>query len=551
MRGRLSSIVDELRPSSMSVSLMQLPHRDSPKTLPVPRQSHERPFGVMGKFYEEARPVRGVRYFLASTGASTACVVCLYNEEGPELSRTISTVAASWIDMIIVADGLEKLSASMREFLCDTFRLSPEIFYHEKSSSVWGAADQTFVSNPTELYGGRVTLLLKRFNHKKINSHEWFFMAHLPNTGCRYALTTDTGAVFRADTVRKLVSHLHTNPSVAAVTGRQRVMSEANQRRLGRATPEYDSLGDWMMRSLQGFDFELDHVAGKAANCALHFVPCLHGPCACFRYSAVRGRVLAEYFDEWGYAPPHTLRLLGANLQIAEDRIPSLLSVMYSGKTSASLFDAVFEFEAELSLKAFITQRRRWGNGSLAGLVYALTQAPKIMRSEHSTAFKLANLALISLQTLSCLLTFVSPALFGFLFVSAVGVLADQLISLPGIYAADAAFNATLHDKRLQPLPPPIPSAPPPPLAPPWAPLLPSLPPPSLPPPEAKTAEALRGETVATIQTLYATAYALFYASFVYVHLKRTKDDRVLHAPLLKVSFHELPRASMTLHDLP
>ena len=88
----------------------------------------------------------------------------------------------------------------------------------------------------------------------------------------------------------------------------------------------------------------------------------------------LEGRVLEEYFDKWGYAPPHSLRLLGANLQIAEDRIPSLLSVIYSGKRSDALFDAVFEFEAELSLRALITQRRRWGNGSLAGLVYAVGQ---------------------------------------------------------------------------------------------------------------------------------------------------------------------------------
>ena len=45
------------------------------------------------------------------------------------------------------------------------------------------------------------------------------------------------------------------------VTGRQRVMREKNQRRLGRAAqgeqPERDTLFEWTMRLLQGFDFEV------------------------------------------------------------------------------------------------------------------------------------------------------------------------------------------------------------------------------------------------------------------------------------------------------
>ena len=76
----------------------------------------------------------------------------------------------------------------------------------------------------------------------------------------------------------------------------------------------------------------------------------------------------------WGYAAPHTLGLLGANLQLAEDRIPSLLGVIYSGKHSDSPLTR-FEFEAELTLEALVRQRRRWGNGSLAGLVYAVSHA--------------------------------------------------------------------------------------------------------------------------------------------------------------------------------
>jgi cellulose synthase/poly-beta-1,6-N-acetylglucosamine synthase-like glycosyltransferase len=310
-----------------------------PRTL---TQSHEQVVTsrrVDGRFFREARPVKGATYFPQHPAASTAVVICLYNEDGPELSRTIESLASSpcCLDVVVVADGLAKLSASMQEYLRLTFMLADAALLTD--GPPWGPADQVFVSNPVErgTHGSRFAVLLKRCNHKKINSHEWFFRAHAPDSGCKYALTTDTGAVFRAGSIQKMVAFLEAR-DVCAVTGRQRVMTERNQRMVGRAEPERDDWFEGCMRLLQGFDFEIDHTGGKAASCAAGLLPCLHGPCAMFRLDAIRGQCLDEYFDEWGYAAPHTLKLVGANLQLAEDRIPSLLGVFYSGKCNGSAF---------------------------------------------------------------------------------------------------------------------------------------------------------------------------------------------------------------------
>ena len=401
-----------------------------------------------GTFFQEARPVKDSRYFPpAAPGASSAVVICLYNEQGPELSRTIDSLADSGatLDVVVVADGLAKIAASQKLFLARMFGLTDMALLSD--GPPWGTHDQIFISNPVERGAScsRFCVLLKRFNHKKINSHEWFFRAHAPNSGCRFALTTDTGAIFREGSVLKMIRFLETNDGVVAVTGRQRVMTEENQRVLGWDTPEKDDLFERCMRLLQGFDFEIDHTGGKAASCAAGLLPCLHGPCAFFRYGSIRGRCLDEYFDEWGYAPPHTLKLIGANLQLAEDRIPSLLGVLYSGgKCNNSAFDAVFEFEAELSLRAFITQRRRWINGTFAGLVYALTQCRYICGSrKHSIGFKIANVLLLSLQALGFVLTFLTPALFGFLMSSAVGLICIYVY--PSITAQAQVITCTVY----------------------------------------------------------------------------------------------------------
>ena len=409
---------------------------------------------IQGTFFQEARPVEGNTYFPASK-ASTAVVICLYNEVGPELSRTIESLAASdmELDMVVVADGLAKLSESMKSYLRTTFELkgASAASLLNGEPPAWGPQDQIFISRPAMKRAASVTLLLKRFNHKKINTHEWFFRAHCPNTGCRFALTTDTGAVFRPGSLDRMV-RFETHPGVAAVTGRQRVMSEYHQRVHGRAAMgeevERDTIFEKAMRLLQGFDFEIDHTGGKAVSCAAGLLPCLHGPCAFFRYEVMRGRALDEYFDDWGYAAPHSLKLIGANLQLAEDRIPSLLGVLYSGgQCSDSSFGAVFEFEAELSLKAFMTQRRRWINGTIAGLIYALSQTPAIFRSpHHSLAFKFANLLALSMQTLGFLLMFLTPALFGFLFGAAVGMLATHALpSHPDVVLALRAASMAVY----------------------------------------------------------------------------------------------------------
>jgi hypothetical protein len=165
---RFSSMRSVRASTSTSVSM---------KTLMKARRSvaSTRPGRVKGSFFEEARPVEGNAYFPASK-ATTAVVVCLYNEVGPELSRTIESLVASdtALDIVVVADGLAKLSGSMKQYLTRTFELDPTNATPLLNGEplVWQPRDQTFISPPTYRGSSSLTLLLKRFNHKKINTHE-------------------------------------------------------------------------------------------------------------------------------------------------------------------------------------------------------------------------------------------------------------------------------------------------------------------------------------------------------------------------------------------
>ena len=91
---------------------------------------------------------------------------------GPELSRTIETLANAGVrlDCVVVADGLQKLSESMKAYLVQTFQLGKAVLNPE--SYIWRSHHQTFISDTVTLgaSGSTFAVLLKRFNHKKINT---------------------------------------------------------------------------------------------------------------------------------------------------------------------------------------------------------------------------------------------------------------------------------------------------------------------------------------------------------------------------------------------
>ena len=71
----------------------------------------------------------------------------------------------------------------------------------------------------------RVSVLIKKRNLRKHNSHQWFMDAFAKELNCKYILCTDCSTVFERSMLCKLTANLEANPSTTAVCGRQRVMS--------------------------------------------------------------------------------------------------------------------------------------------------------------------------------------------------------------------------------------------------------------------------------------------------------------------------------------
>jgi cellulose synthase/poly-beta-1,6-N-acetylglucosamine synthase-like glycosyltransferase len=170
----------------------------------------------------------------------------------------------------------------------------------------------------------RVSVLIKKRNLRKHNSHQWFMAAFARELSCKYILCTDCSTVFEKSMLAKLTTHLENNPGTTAVCGRQRVMSVQLQNEGSGKPLEGEFWGapaEYALRQIQTYDFEADHPVSKAVygeppgglpvdwvlpvGCRsyrggpdfLGFLPVLPGPCGLYRYDDLRRGRYRKYFE--------------------------------------------------------------------------------------------------------------------------------------------------------------------------------------------------------------------------------------------------------------
>lgn len=74
-----------------------------------------------------------------------------------------------------------------------------------------------------------LSLILKRENQGKANSHMWWIGGHSPACSSEFAFSTDCGIVFSDELLFALIDRLDNNDVISAVTGFQRVMPSEMQ----------------------------------------------------------------------------------------------------------------------------------------------------------------------------------------------------------------------------------------------------------------------------------------------------------------------------------
>ena len=182
--------------------------------------------------------------------APVAALICVYNEEWYSLQRSLESLAAIpgrngdfdktivghavAMDIAIVIDGVEMLKPCMRDYLHQLFGPDIPVDVDKQGKAVgWLKSEfkpsETCVINKRTHCGHLLSLILKKNNQKKINSHEWGFRAFAQTSKCKYILTSDCGTRFDPKCVGHLFDYMEANEGCVACTGRQRVMSAEQQ----------------------------------------------------------------------------------------------------------------------------------------------------------------------------------------------------------------------------------------------------------------------------------------------------------------------------------
>lgn len=159
----------------------------------------------------------------------------------------------------------------------------------------------------------------------------------------------------------------------------------------------------------QNFEYKMSNILDKPLESAFGFITVLPGAFSAYRYVALQndkaGQGPLEKYFAGEKMHGANAGIFTANMYLAEDRILcfELVSKRNCHWILQYVKSATGETDVPTTMSEFISQRRRWLNGSFFAAVYALAHSFDIFRSDHSFMRKMMFLVEFVYQTISML----------------------------------------------------------------------------------------------------------------------------------------------------
>nr|CAA61027.1 Chitin synthetase I [Ustilago maydis]prf//2208421A chitin synthase [Ustilago maydis] len=208
----------------------------------------------------------------------------------------------------------------------------------------------------------QIIFCLKEKNAKKINSHRWFFNAFCPILQPNVTILLEVGTRPGDKSIYYLWKSFDVNSNVAAQCGE--ICAE---------TKGKWGVGPLLLNPLvaaQNFEYKISNILDKTTESVMGYISVLPGAFSAYRYIALQN-------DEFGHGPLASYfkgeNLLGrdadvftSNMYLAEDRILcfELAAKRGHGWVLKYVKSARGVTDVPEGLPEFISQRRRWLNGS-------------------------------------------------------------------------------------------------------------------------------------------------------------------------------------------
>lgn len=243
----------------------------------------------------------------------------------------------------------------------------------------------------------QLLLAIKERNGGKLDSHNWFFNAFAEHLQAKFTVLLDVGTIPRDRALYKLYKTLRSDPCVGGCCG------EISVHKPELLKPVIAS---------QHFEYKISNLMDKSTESVLGFITVLPGAFSAYRYEAIRGKPLEQYF--LSITDGDSLGAFKGNMYLAEDRILcfELVARRECNWTLKYVKNAVAETDVPSTLLDLIKQRRRWLNGSYFALAFAVFNWQRIFATSHSFFRKGCLLLQLLYYGLTLILTWFLPSVF-------------------------------------------------------------------------------------------------------------------------------------------
>ncbi|KAJ6539311.1 glycosyltransferase family 2 protein [Mycena capillaripes] len=304
--------------------------------------------------------------------------------------RTAEEGNPGWQKIVValIVDGLEAMDKSVLDILAtvgvyqdgvmkkdiDGKQTVAHIFEYTTQLSI-DATPQLVLpqsGDANNLVPVQIIFVLKAKNQKKINSHRWLFNAIGKILKPETCVLIDAGTKPGHKSIYYLWEAFYNDPHLGGCCGGRKLLNP--------------------LVAAQNFEYKMSNILDKPLESSFGYVSVLPGAFSAYRYRAILGRPLEQYFhgdhslaDRLGQKGIYGMNIFTKNMFLAEDRILCFELVAKAGDRWTLTYVKPSKAETDVPETAveLIGQRRRWLNGSFAASVYALVNFFMFYKSGH------------------------------------------------------------------------------------------------------------------------------------------------------------------------
>jgi chitin synthase len=275
----------------------------------------------------------------------------------------------------VYQDGVMKRKVDGKETLAHLFEYTTQLSVDASPGLI-----QPHEGDPNNLVPVQMIFCLKQKNSKKINSHRWLFNALGRQLQPEICVLIDAGTKPGHKSLYYLWEAFYNNAHLGGACGEIHAMIKGGSKLINPLV------------AAQNFEYKMSNILDKPLESSFGYVSVLPGAFSAYRYRAIQGRPLAQYFhgdhtlaDRLGKKGLQGMGIFTKNMFLAEDRILCFELVAKAGDKWTLTYVKPSKGETDVPEGAaeLISQRRRWLNGSFAASIYSLVHFFRIYKSNH------------------------------------------------------------------------------------------------------------------------------------------------------------------------